>query len=341
MADRLAVRAREARGAVGQVALALLLADREADVRLRAQAVLALAALRREQRHDVVADREVAHALADRLDDARALVAEHRRRVARRVDARGGVHVRVADAAGDEAHEHLALPRLRELELLHHERLSELLQHCCTHPHGREPTARAGRGGAAWRAPHAGGPSGSTRGSPNRPSAGCRGRSGQRRADLVQRAVLDPDDEQAGLRVRRDDAELGVDVGVGRGRRSRATSASDGAASGMVKLQQRRHRRSHGSPALGFDGAVAEQARRAARRRRSRRRAVLEVVAGGAEVARGRGDQLADRGGRRRRVGRVVAARLDRTAATTPATTGHAALVPPSDSKTSEPLKCV
>ncbi len=43
-----------------------------------------------------------------RLDDAGALVAEHGRRVAGRVGARRGVEVGVADAAGDEPHEHLA-----------------------------------------------------------------------------------------------------------------------------------------------------------------------------------------------------------------------------------------
>ena len=57
VAERLAV-AREPRRAVGQVALVLLLADREAEVRARAAAVDALAALRREQRDDVVAGRE-------------------------------------------------------------------------------------------------------------------------------------------------------------------------------------------------------------------------------------------------------------------------------------------
>ena len=86
VAQRLAV-ARQARGAVGQVALVLLLADREAQVRARAAAVDALAALRREQRHDVVAGRDERHVLPDALHDAGALVAEHARRVAGRVGA--------------------------------------------------------------------------------------------------------------------------------------------------------------------------------------------------------------------------------------------------------------
>ena len=119
--------------AVGQVALVLLRADRHAEVRPRAQAVLALAALRREQRDDVIADRDVRHALADRLDDAGALVAEHGGRVAGRVGARRRVHVRVADAAGDEADEHLARLGLREVDLLHHQRLPELLQYRGAH----------------------------------------------------------------------------------------------------------------------------------------------------------------------------------------------------------------
>ena len=65
MADRLAV-ARQARRAVRQVALVLLLADREAEVRAVAAAVDALAALRREERDDVVAGRDERDAVADR-----------------------------------------------------------------------------------------------------------------------------------------------------------------------------------------------------------------------------------------------------------------------------------
>ena len=63
-----------------------------------------------------------------RLDDAGALVAEHAGRVAGRVGAGGGVEVGVADAAGDEADEHLAGLRLGEVELLDDEGLAELLE---------------------------------------------------------------------------------------------------------------------------------------------------------------------------------------------------------------------
>ena len=67
-------------------------------------------------------------AVADPLDDAGALVAEHGRRVAGRIGARGGVEIGVADAAGDEPHEHLPGPGLGEVELAHDERRSELLR---------------------------------------------------------------------------------------------------------------------------------------------------------------------------------------------------------------------
>ena len=100
-------------GAVGQVALVLLLADRQAEVGALVAAVDALAALGREQGDDVVAGRERVDAGADRLDHAGALVAEHGRRVAGGVDARGRVEVGVADAAGDQPHQHLALLRAR------------------------------------------------------------------------------------------------------------------------------------------------------------------------------------------------------------------------------------
>ena len=135
MADRLAA-APEPGGAVGQVPAPLLVADRHAAVGARAPAVDALAALRREQRHDVVARADERDAVADALDHARALVAEHARRVAGRVGAGGGVQVGVADAAGDEAHEHLAGLRLREVDLLDDQRLAEFLEDCGADLHG-------------------------------------------------------------------------------------------------------------------------------------------------------------------------------------------------------------
>jgi hypothetical protein len=105
--------------------------------------VLAHAALRAEERDDVVADREVGDARPDRLHDARALVPEDGRRVARRVHAGGGVHVGVAHAAGDEAHERLALARVCEVDLRDLEGLPERLEHGRADLHDRDPTSRA------------------------------------------------------------------------------------------------------------------------------------------------------------------------------------------------------
>ena len=142
-ADLLAV-AGDPRRPVGQVALVLLLADRQAEVGARVEAVDALAALGREEGDDVVARRQRGDVRPDRLDDAGALVAEHGRRVAGRVGAGGGVEVGVADAAGVQPDQHLAGPRLGQLDLLHRERLAELLQHRGAHLHRPTPPARMG-----------------------------------------------------------------------------------------------------------------------------------------------------------------------------------------------------
>ena len=127
--------ATESRRAVGEEAEALLVADRDAAVRAVAQAVDALAALRSEQRHDVVALADEGHPVADTLDNAGTLVAEHARHVAAGIRPRRGVEVGVADAAGDETDERLACLRLLQLDVLHDERLPELLQHCGANLH--------------------------------------------------------------------------------------------------------------------------------------------------------------------------------------------------------------
>ena len=132
--NRLAV-TREPRGAVGQVALVLLFANGQAEVGARAQAVDALAALRREEGDDVIPRLQGRDTVADPLDDTRAFVPQHRRRVPGRIGARRGVEVGVAYAAGDQAHEHLARLRLGEGHLLDDERRPELLQHCGANLH--------------------------------------------------------------------------------------------------------------------------------------------------------------------------------------------------------------
>jgi hypothetical protein len=125
--DRVAVPP-ESRRPVGQVALVLLLADGQAEVRSLAAAVHTLAALRREERDDVIARGERRDVRADLLDHAGALVPENGRRVAGGVCARGRVEIGMAHPAGDEANERLARARLGELDLLHDERRAEFLE---------------------------------------------------------------------------------------------------------------------------------------------------------------------------------------------------------------------
>jgi hypothetical protein len=69
-------------------------------------ALAALAAIGRDAGRDEVALADPAHVLADRLDDAGGLVAEHGRQRGRQV-AHDHVVVAVAQAAGEHAHPHL------------------------------------------------------------------------------------------------------------------------------------------------------------------------------------------------------------------------------------------
>ena len=144
MPDRLAS-AREPRCPVGQEALVLLLADPEAEVRPGVEAVHALAALRREERHDVVAGRERVDARSDPLDDAGAFMAENGRCVARGVGAGSGEQIGMADPARDEPDEHLSRLRVGQLDRLDLERSAELPEDCGLNAHRRiivEPMAR-------------------------------------------------------------------------------------------------------------------------------------------------------------------------------------------------------
>ena len=127
--------AREPRCAVRQEALILLLADREAEIRPVIAAVLALTALGREERDDVIAGLDILYVLADALHHSRALVAEHGGGVAGGIGARGRVEIRVAHAAGDQSNEYLAGLGFRELDLLHLEQCAELLEDGCADLH--------------------------------------------------------------------------------------------------------------------------------------------------------------------------------------------------------------
>ena len=127
MPDGLAV-AEEAGRAVGKEALVLLVTDRQTEVRPRAAAVDALAALGREERDDVVAGLDQGDVFAHGLDDSGTLVTEHRRRVARGVGAGSRIEIGVTDATGNEPDEHFARLGLGEVEFLDGERPAELLE---------------------------------------------------------------------------------------------------------------------------------------------------------------------------------------------------------------------
>jgi hypothetical protein len=117
-----------------------VLADREAEVGALVAAVDALAALRGEERDDVVVLGERFDTGPDPLDHARALVAEHGRRIAGGIDPGRRVEIGVADAAGDQPDEDLALRGVGQLDLLHDQGLAELLEHRRTHPHPPPPS---------------------------------------------------------------------------------------------------------------------------------------------------------------------------------------------------------
>ena len=142
MPHRLAV-SREPGRPVRQVALSLHVADCSAAVRASAATMEALAALGREERDHVVARRDERDTRPDALDDPGSLVPENARRVSGRVGAGGGVEIGVTHAARGKAYEHLAFPRLCQIELLDDERLPEVLEHCGADLHGRRLTRSA------------------------------------------------------------------------------------------------------------------------------------------------------------------------------------------------------
>ena len=115
---------RKARGAVGHQALALRGADRGAEIGLARQAGRALPAFRRVQRNDVIALLDAGDALADVDHDARAFMAEDRRKQSFRIGAGQCEFVGVADAGGLDLDQHFAFARPLELDGGYFQRLS-------------------------------------------------------------------------------------------------------------------------------------------------------------------------------------------------------------------------
>ncbi len=114
MVDRLAVIA-EAAGAVGHQALALGGAHRAAQVGLAGLAEFALAAFGGIQRNHVIADLHRSHALTDRFDHTAALVTENAGKYAFAVLTGQGVGIGMANTGGNNANQHLASLRRRNV----------------------------------------------------------------------------------------------------------------------------------------------------------------------------------------------------------------------------------
>src|SRR5215204_309044 len=115
--------ATEAAGAVRHHPLSLRGADGGAEVRAPRQAGFALAAFRRVERDDVLADLHRRHAGSDLAHDAGALVAEDRGELSLRIGPRQRVGVGVADAGRHDLDEDLARLWSLELDRLDRERL--------------------------------------------------------------------------------------------------------------------------------------------------------------------------------------------------------------------------
>ncbi len=76
----------------------------------------------------MIADGEIVHAVADRRDDACAFVSQHQGQgIGNR--AVGGRQIAVTNAAGSQAHGHLAMARRRHFDLFHDHGFAEFAHH--------------------------------------------------------------------------------------------------------------------------------------------------------------------------------------------------------------------
>jgi hypothetical protein len=113
---------------------------RHAQRQVAGQAGFAVAAIGRQAGDDVVARLHGADFRADLLDDAGALVAQHRRQRVR-VGALHEVQVGVAEAGGLGADQHLVRARLVDLDVFDLKRLAHFAQHGGFHAIAAAPTA--------------------------------------------------------------------------------------------------------------------------------------------------------------------------------------------------------
>ena len=127
LVQHLALPGEPARGAGQQLHLGVL-----AEVRMAGHALRAFAAEHRQAGDDVIAGLDVGDIVADRLDHAGRLVAEHARG-GERIQALHEMQVGVAEAGEGGAHQHLAALQRRVLHVLDGERLMRLVEDGCLH----------------------------------------------------------------------------------------------------------------------------------------------------------------------------------------------------------------
>ncbi len=108
MLEHRAVRQRQTRRAVHERSANGVLSGGDAEVESSRAALVARTARRDDAERDSISGRDVRHALADGLDDPGTLMAEHHGPPVRAELAIRKPYVRVADACGRDADEHLA-----------------------------------------------------------------------------------------------------------------------------------------------------------------------------------------------------------------------------------------
>ena len=123
MVDRLAIFG-ESSGAVGHQPFALGFADLLAQVGLARLAEFALTTFGRIQRDHMIAHLHAGDAFAERFDNTAAFVTQHAGKDSFRVITRKSKGIGMADAAGDNAHQHFAWLRWHHVDLFNNQWLA-------------------------------------------------------------------------------------------------------------------------------------------------------------------------------------------------------------------------
>ncbi len=111
-------------GAVGHQSFALRGANRLAQVGFARQTILTLAAFRGIKRNHMIANLNAGNAFANGFHNTTAFVAENGRKYAFRIFTRQRVGIGMADAGGDDAHQHFAFLRWHQINFFNFQRLT-------------------------------------------------------------------------------------------------------------------------------------------------------------------------------------------------------------------------